>query len=369
MSTPAGPKAVFEAAPLSGFAPLTVTFVNSSTNAVSYVWDWGDGLTGTQISPVHPYTLPGVYTVSLTANGPNGSDTLTKPNYISVTQPGPIVWVQAVDAQAAEEGLDPGVFTIHRTLVTTEALKVDYILVGTAEMGADYEPVSTTVMIPPDQSIVTVTITPVDDALVEPRETVQLRLESSDAYSQSYHSKQFLTEAMVTIADNEPNLPPQTFGITLTVSKNHSGTLNLETCGVYDPNQDELVFDLEQLPNHGSASVNGYSLAYTPETDYVGEDWLTYHVEDGRSDPVTGTVLIRVVESVVNKAPIAHGRAFITRGDVPVSVDLRTLASDPEGGPLTFRIQQRAGRGFSYLQGTSLIYEPTLALTQTDTVV
>jgi hypothetical protein len=32
---------------------------------VSYLWDFGDGTTGTGMSPQHRYTLPGVYTVSL----------------------------------------------------------------------------------------------------------------------------------------------------------------------------------------------------------------------------------------------------------------------------------------------------------------
>jgi len=38
--------------------------------------------------PTHTYTTTGVYTVSLTATGPGGSDTLTRPNYITVTSSG-----------------------------------------------------------------------------------------------------------------------------------------------------------------------------------------------------------------------------------------------------------------------------------------
>lgn len=36
--------------------PSTVTFINQSTGAVSYVWDFGDGATSTQANPVHTYT-------------------------------------------------------------------------------------------------------------------------------------------------------------------------------------------------------------------------------------------------------------------------------------------------------------------------
>jgi PKD repeat protein len=46
---------------------LTVTFTNTSQNANSYLWDFGDGNTSTQTSPVHTYLSGGSYVVSLTS--------------------------------------------------------------------------------------------------------------------------------------------------------------------------------------------------------------------------------------------------------------------------------------------------------------
>lgn len=77
----------FVATPLTGVAPLTVTFSNSSTGATDYLWDFGSGATLTVISPTYTYNQPGVYTVTLTASGPGGSDMLTRSNYITVTEP------------------------------------------------------------------------------------------------------------------------------------------------------------------------------------------------------------------------------------------------------------------------------------------
>lgn len=60
-------------------APATVQFTNGSLNAASYLWDFGDGTTGTTSSPAHTYGTPGSYTVSLVASGStqcNSSDTL-----------------------------------------------------------------------------------------------------------------------------------------------------------------------------------------------------------------------------------------------------------------------------------------------------
>jgi|GEM_PF-2355122 len=52
---------------------LAVTFYNTSSNATSYSWNFGDGGTASAPNPVHNYTAPGTYTVELTATGPCGT--------------------------------------------------------------------------------------------------------------------------------------------------------------------------------------------------------------------------------------------------------------------------------------------------------
>lgn len=49
------------------------TFSNTSTNGVSYEWDFGDGATSTEENPVHTYDTEGSYTVKLTATGEDGT--------------------------------------------------------------------------------------------------------------------------------------------------------------------------------------------------------------------------------------------------------------------------------------------------------
>ena len=51
---------------------LEYTFTNSSTNAISYEWDFGDGNTSTEESPTHVYATPDIYTVTLTATSESG---------------------------------------------------------------------------------------------------------------------------------------------------------------------------------------------------------------------------------------------------------------------------------------------------------
>lgn len=57
----------------------TVTFTNTSVGATSYVWNFGDGGTSTQVNPVHHYALyDSTYTVTLSATNACGTVTTTK---------------------------------------------------------------------------------------------------------------------------------------------------------------------------------------------------------------------------------------------------------------------------------------------------
>lgn len=73
------------AEPTIGFGPLTVQFVNRTVGmADSYLWDFGDGTTSTEKNPVHVYTKPGVYSVSLTSSGLGGRHTESVAGLIEV---------------------------------------------------------------------------------------------------------------------------------------------------------------------------------------------------------------------------------------------------------------------------------------------
>lgn len=72
--------------PASGMRPLTVTFIDTSTGTpLQWLWTFGDGTTSTVRNPVKTYTLPGVYTVSLTVTNGAGSSFKTVTNYVVVS--------------------------------------------------------------------------------------------------------------------------------------------------------------------------------------------------------------------------------------------------------------------------------------------
>ena len=70
------PVASFGISQSSGCTPLTVSFNNTSTNAASYHWDFGNGVVSVLHSPVITFTTPGDFFVKLIATNASGSDSI-----------------------------------------------------------------------------------------------------------------------------------------------------------------------------------------------------------------------------------------------------------------------------------------------------
>ncbi len=84
------PVASFTATPTSGTAPLDVTFTDHSDVTDGTMWNWSFGDSTwyndtASSNPVHTYSSPGTYTVSLKVTNASGSNTATRTGYITVT--------------------------------------------------------------------------------------------------------------------------------------------------------------------------------------------------------------------------------------------------------------------------------------------
>ncbi|MEO1437791.1 MAG: PKD domain-containing protein [Bacteroidota bacterium] len=70
-----------------GCAPVIVPFNSDALFADAVVWDFGDGTTSEEFNPVHVYTEPGIYDVSLTATFQGDcSDTFVLTNLVRVSE-------------------------------------------------------------------------------------------------------------------------------------------------------------------------------------------------------------------------------------------------------------------------------------------
>ena len=112
-----------------------------------------------------------------------------------------VVTVEATDANASEEGLNPGQFTFRRSSESTQSpLTINYWCFGTATAGVDYTGVNYygTVTISAGATTAVLTVTPIDDTVGESDETVSLYL------NQGPYKLGDPRSATITIADNEP---------------------------------------------------------------------------------------------------------------------------------------------------------------------
>ena len=90
--TPTTPE--FSAETEGGDSYLKYSFTNTSMNANSFMWDFGDGNTSKEKSPTHTYATAGVYNVVLTATNSAGSNTANET--ITATAPAVVATFAAV---------------------------------------------------------------------------------------------------------------------------------------------------------------------------------------------------------------------------------------------------------------------------------
>ena len=84
------PVADFSSNTSAGAAPLAVTFSDTSTNTpTAWNWSFGDGTFSALRNPEKTYLSAGNFTVNLTAVNVDGSNTITKIGYISVSPAAP----------------------------------------------------------------------------------------------------------------------------------------------------------------------------------------------------------------------------------------------------------------------------------------
>jgi PKD repeat protein len=79
------PVAAFHAPNAAGCSPTQVSFINTSSQADQFSWNFGDGNTSTLNNAQNIYYIPGTYTITLIASNNYGcGDTLIRPQYVSI---------------------------------------------------------------------------------------------------------------------------------------------------------------------------------------------------------------------------------------------------------------------------------------------
>lgn len=97
------PQANFTATPLSGPAPFTVNFTDTSTgDPTGWQWYFGDDSYSPEQNPVHTYMTPGSYTVSHAAMNEAGTSWENRTGAVNVTGLAPVLIVEVRDFNTLE---------------------------------------------------------------------------------------------------------------------------------------------------------------------------------------------------------------------------------------------------------------------------
>jgi hypothetical protein len=97
--------------------------------------------------------------------------------------------------------------------------------------------------------------------------------------------------ATVSVTVNPMNDAPTCNPVSLSTQVNTTGT---KPPACIDVEGDPLTYEIVTQPDHGTASIIGQELSYTPVTDYSGPDLFTYRAGDGTlfSPPADVTVTV-----------------------------------------------------------------------------
>lgn len=177
-----------------------------------------------------------------------------------------------------------------------------------------------------------------------------------------------------TITDGHSNASTGTVNITVSTSLgipvplNDAATVNMNTATSIavlandtDPEGQALTLTAVSTPTHGTASIAGGSINYTPTGGYVGADSFVYTVRDTDGHTATGMVAITVLAPTL--PPVAQNDSATTSKDVPVTIAI--LANDT-GSTIAVTSVGAAAHGTAMIAGTAVLYTPASGYTGAD---
>jgi len=121
-----------------------------------------------------------------------------------------------------------------------------------------------------------------------------------------------------------------------------------------DVEGDTLTFSVISDPAHGSYTLAGSSLTYTPAANFNGTDAIVVVANDGTVNSAPATITLTVTP--VNDTPIANAGTLTLDEDTSAVVTL--TGTDLDGDALTYAIATQPAHGTVALNGTNATYTP-----------
>ncbi len=162
----------------------------------------------------------------------------------------------------------------------------------------------------------------------------------------------------------QPNAKPTVTSQTRTLNEDSSIDITLDG---FDSDGDTLTYSIVKDPTHGSFTMSGNVVHYTPYANYNGDDTFSYKVNDSLADSDNGDVTLHITP--VNDAPIASAGSdkTITQGE-SVTFD-GSDSYDADGAIATYRWKEGAtvlANSASFSKSDFAVGTHTLTLEVTD---
>ncbi len=280
----------------------------------------------------------GTTTITYTATDAAGNVT-TGTQTVTVTRPAPVIAVSVTDANGAEAGADPIVFTISRSVSLVDPVVVNLGWSGTAVYGTDYTVTVTggtlsanglTLTLAAGVATATVTVTPIDDTSLESAESVVLTLKTGTGYALGSP-----TSATGSIADNDvPSLSVSDY----TVTEGNTGTTTISiVITLSGPLTTNVTFTIATVQGSATAGKD-YQAKTSTLTIAAGATSAVFQVTIVNDKVAEPRETFGVTIASVSGAPVAKGTGTVTIVDNDGG-GLTAYAAAPAGGTVAAKAE------------------------------
>ncbi|NJK94960.1 MAG: tandem-95 repeat protein, partial [Bacteroidales bacterium] len=161
--------------------------------------------------------------------------------------------------------------------------------------------------------------------------------------------------ATVNITVNSVDDTPIAIADALSLNEDASASLNV-TANDNGLGDGGLTVTILSSPSHGSVSISGTSVTYTPVANYSGTDTYTYRVCDSDNDCSGASVAITI--NSVNDSPVAVADNISVNEDGSAGINVTTNDTGLGDGGLTVTITADASHGTTSVAGSTVTYTP-----------
>jgi hypothetical protein len=167
------------------------------------------------------------------------------------------------------------------------------------------------------------------------------------------------------IADTAANQPPTVSNVSISTNEDVNKTVSLNAYAS-DPEGFALSYAIITSPTIGTASLNGYLLTYSPNSNVSGSDSITIRATDNSN--LSSTFTISITVRSVNDSPTSSNGAFTTNEDVTKNVNLNVYTNDIDTSTLSYSLNNTPTLGNVTITQNILSYSPKQNVSGTENI-